>query len=159
MKKSDKITSNTQGELYESINDMKLSSWIQCIEGNIQFVRKEAKKDVLATEEEVERWFLIYDGYIKKYGLNAMYIKLLKLMQKKAILELNFVMTLETFKLTLIAIQEEKLKQALNNKGNSMSIQQSLIHLSKWMGGNLINKNEISAEQYFDLLEEYGKHN
>jgi len=148
-----------QEELWESISDMNLESWMECIEGNIQFARKNAKKDDLATEEEVERWFLIYDGYIKKYGLNVMYIKLLKLMQKKALLELNFAMTRETFKLTLIAIQEEKLKQALNNKGNSMSIKQSLIHLSKWMGGNLINKKEISAEQYFDLLEEYGKHN
>lgn len=148
-----------QKGLWKSIDDILLENWIQCIEGNLQFVRKDAKKDELATEKEEKQWFVIYDQYIEKYGLNEMYIKLLNLMKKKAILEVKFAMTRESFKLTEIAMQEERLRQTLNNKGTAMSIKESLIHLSKWMGGKLINTKEITAEQYFDLIETYGKHN
>ena len=163
--KSVSTTSDTQEEhlesidRFDSITDMILDNWMQCIEGNHQFVRKSVLKNTKATEEDIDAWFAIYDQYILKYGLGAMYLKLLKIMQKKAILELNFAITGDQFKLTEIAIQEAKLKQAVDNKGQSMSIKQSLIHLSQWMGGKIISTREITAEQYFDLIEEYGKHN
>lgn len=146
-------------ERFDSISDMLLDNWIQCIEGKLQYVRKDASDDQKATHSDSNQWFVIYDQYIKKYGLNDMYLRLMKTMQKKALLELKYAMTREAFKLTEISIQEEKLRQSVNNKGQSMSIKQSLLHLSRWMNGKIINTQEITAEQYFDLIEEYGKYN
>ncbi len=79
-------------------------------------------------------------------------------MRKKALLELNFVKTRDRFKLTLIAAQEEKLKGMLNNNGNGMTIEQALIHLSKWLGFR-IDTRKTTVVEYFNLLAEYGKAN
>jgi hypothetical protein len=39
-----------------------------------------------------------------------------------------------------------------------MTIEQSLIHISKWIG-QWINPKTITAREYFNLLKEYGKAN
>jgi len=83
---------------------------------------------------------------------------MLKVMTKKALLEYEFIMTRERFKLTEIEIQEAKLNAMLKNGGNSMTIEQSLIYLSKWLGYHL-NKKVITAGEYFNLMVEYGKAN
>jgi hypothetical protein len=44
------------------------------------------------------------------------------------------------------------------NGGNGMTIEQSLIYLSKWMG-SWINAKDISTKEYFNLMNEYGKEN
>jgi hypothetical protein len=46
----------------------------------------------------------------------------------------------------------------LNNKGSGVTIEQSLIHLSKWLG-SWINVKAITTKEYFNLIDEYGKEN
>ena len=46
----------------------------------------------------------------------------------------------------------------LENSGVNVTIDQTLIHLSKWLGTFLDSKN-ITVRQYFNLIEEYGKAN
>ena len=79
-------------------------------------------------------------------------------MKKKALIELEYVETKERFKLTEIEIQETKLKEMLANTGSGMTIEESLIHLSKWIGYRL-NTKEICVVEYFNILKEYGKAN
>jgi hypothetical protein len=134
---------------------MPLHNWIKCNEGETEFIRKENIKDEGIDEI---KWMEIYDQYIDKYGLSDVYIRLLKVMQKKALIELEFVKTNERFKLTEIEVQETKLKSMLANNGNGMSIDESLVHLSKWCGYRL-NQMEISVVEYFNILKQYGKAN
>ena len=144
---------------WESISDIILDNWMKCTDGDLRFVRINPDLETEETEEDQKEWYRIYDQYIIKYKLSAMYLKLLKTLQKKALLELEFVKTREQFKLTQLSIEEEKLRMMLNNKGNSMTIEECLIHLSRWLGGSLLNKKTLTAEQYFDLINEYGKFN
>jgi hypothetical protein len=44
------------------------------------------------------------------------------------------------------------------NNGKGITIEQSLVHLSKWMG-HWINSKNIITKDYFNLLTEYGKAN
>ncbi len=44
------------------------------------------------------------------------------------------------------------------NNGNGMTIEQTLVYLSKWAGYH-INAKKITVVDYFNLLEEYGKAN
>jgi hypothetical protein len=87
-----------------------------------------------------------------------MYKKLLNAMKKKALLEVDFIVTRERFKLTEIEMQIANLDAMLNNKGSGVTIEQSLIHLSKWLG-SWINVKAITTKEYFNLIEEYGKEN
>ena len=79
-------------------------------------------------------------------------------MKRKAILECDFVITKDKFKLTEIGVEEAKIKSMLDNKGEGTSIEKSLIYLSKWLGYR-INIKEVTTLEYFNLLEEYGKAN
>jgi hypothetical protein len=137
---------------------MPLFNWIQCNDGNFQFVRVEANTDQEPTQKDGENWIKIYDQYLKKYGLGKMYERLLKVMKKKALLECDFVITGEKFKLTQIEVEEANLKSMLANAGNGMTIEQSLVHLSRWLGYQL-NTKKITVAEYFNILNQYGKEN
>jgi len=138
---------------------MILHNWDECTKGNLLFVRKEHKKGDKETEKDAEIWDNIYSEYIDKYGLSKKYDLLLRTIKKKALLEVAFIKNRKNIELTKIAIEEERLKVMMSNKGESMSIDEALISLSKWLGGNLINKRSVTAEQYFNLLQSYGKSN
>jgi hypothetical protein len=137
---------------------MPLFNWIQCNDGNFQFVRVEANTDQEPTENDVKNWFVIYDQYLKKYGLGKKYKRLLDVMKKKALLELEFILTRERFKITQIEVEEANLKAMLANKGNGMTIEQTLVHLSRWLGYQL-NTKKITVAEYFNILDQYGKEN
>ena len=109
-------------------------------------------------ENDIIAWEKIYDSYIKEYGLSDVYKKLLNAMKKKALLEVDFIITRERFKLTEIEMQIANLDAMLMNKGSGITIEQSLIHLSKWLG-SWINVKTITTREFFNLMEEYGKEN
>lgn len=109
-------------------------------------------------KKDKESWVKIYNEYIKTYGLSSLYERMLKTMERKAMAELDYCITGDRIKLTEAEIEETKLAQMMNNKGQGMSIQKTLIHLSKWIG-YWLKTDEISAEEYFNLLQEFEKIN
>lgn len=140
---------------YTDLDDFPLLNWMKCNDGDLSFVRREGMED---EGKDDEYWFRLFDQYIQKYGLTELYQKMLKAMKKKALLELEFIQTGERFKLTEIAIEEENLRMMTINNGEGMSIEDSLIHLSKWMGFHL-DARKIKVTEYFNLLKQYGKAN
>ena len=145
-------------EYWDSINEMPLENWIKCNDGEFIFVRKSHKLGDIETDDDLKSWGIVYDDYIKTFGLSELYKKMLELMRKKALFELEFVQTGERFKLTEIELTEAKLKASLANNGEGITIEQSLIHLSKWLGFHL-NTKKITVLEYFNILKEYGKAN
>ena len=137
---------------------MPLFNWRKCIDGNLVYVRKESSLNGTQNAKDEQYWLILFDEYIQKYGLGKVYKKWIDIAAKKSILESDFVLTRNRFKLTEIEIQEHKLKSMLENKGEGTSIEKSLIHLSKWMGYRL-NEKEVTVKEFFDLMEEYGKAN
>jgi hypothetical protein len=134
---------------------MPLDNWIRCHAGDLTATRKSTKGN---ETQDIIAWYSIYDSYITTFGLGKLYNKMLQVMKKKAILECEYVITQDRFKLTLLELEEQKLKTMLSNKGNSMSIEQSLIYLSKWLG-YWVKKSEITVKEYFYLLAEHEKFN
>ncbi len=130
-------------------------NWIKCTSNDLKFVRKDKKG---TEQEDIKAWERIYDSYIAEYGLNEVYKKLLNAMKKKALLEVDYILTRERFKLTEIEMQIANLDAMMMNGGNGMTIEQSLIHLSKWLG-SWVNAKDISTKEYFNLMSEYGKEN
>lgn len=137
------------------IDEIPIYNWNKCLDGEIQYVRKNEKGN-----DKLDNivWEMLYNQYINTFGLGKMYTRLLKVMQKKSLAELDFVITNDRFKLTLIEMEEIKLKNILNNSTKGISIEQSLIYLSKWIGYWLQPK-VISVREYFDLLKEYERYN
>jgi hypothetical protein len=139
---------------YNNIEELPLFNWIKCTNGQIKFVRKDLKHgNHLLDEIHFEE---IFDSYIKEFGLSETYIKLLKTMHKKTLLELDFVLTRNRFKLTEVEMQIAKLESMVNNNKNGMTIEQTLVHLSKWMN-HWIDSKKITTREYFDMMKEFEK--
>ncbi len=143
-------------EYWASIYEMPLYNWIKCNEDNLRFSRENPDLKIKQTVEDAENWVRIYDGYIKEFGLSDLYKRMLETMRKKALLELGFVETWDQFKITEIKIEVERLKNMMSNNGDGMTIEQSLVYLSKWLGYHL-NTKKITVKEYFNLMAEYGK--
>tara|TARA_R110000751_G_scaffold76140_3_gene153212 strand:+ start:5715 stop:6119 length:405 start_codon:yes stop_codon:yes gene_type:complete len=128
---------------------------VKCTDGDLTYCRKTSKG---SPEMDSKAWEMVYDDYIKINGLGKLYTKLLKTMIKKAKAELDFCISGDRFKLTQADIEEAKIQTMLKNKGNGMTINQTLVHLSKWIGHWLTIK-ELKTQEYFDLLNEFEKFN
>jgi len=134
------------------MDELSLFNWIKINDGNIHFVRKNIDDGTPALDEF---WFSkIYDEYLADFGLSDMHMKLLKTMKKRALLECEFAITRDRFKLTEIDLEIAKLDSMMKNNGTGMTIEQSLIHMSKWMN-TWINSKNISIRDYFNLLNEF----
>jgi len=150
-----KGSSKKSHEYYKGIDDLPLYNWIECHNGKFEYTRKGSEG---TPEEDILAWQSIYDAYIHEFGLTDVQKKLFDAMKKKAILELDYVITGDRFKLTEIEIALAKLNSMLMNRGSSMTIEQALVHMSKWLG-QWINAKNITVKEYFNLLKEYGKAN
>ena len=155
-KKSRKNTSSTSKTHWRSIDELPLHNWVKCLNGEFNFVKREVNDEFGLLEQEL--WVEIYDEYLKRYGLNEIHLKHLNLLKKKALLQCDYVITKDRFKLTLIEIEETKLQQILKNAGNGMSIADTLLHIGKWIGERIKIK-EITTTEYFDLLDQFSRMN
>jgi hypothetical protein len=104
-------------------------------------------------------WEKLYDQYIQTFGLSELYKKIINQMKKKALLELDYLITGDRFKLTLIEMESRKLEaMQLNLNSGGISIDQAIVHLSKWLG-YWIRSKEICVIEFFNLLKEYERIN
>jgi hypothetical protein len=140
---------------YSAIDELPLYNWIQCNNGKFDFTRIGEEG---TPEQDVIAWQQIYDNYIMEFGLSDIQKKLFDAMKKRAIKELEYVITGDRFKLTEIEIEIARMDAMLSNRGNGITIEQMLIHLSKWLG-QWINSRNITVKEYFNLTQQYGKAN
>ena len=137
---------------YNSIEDLPLINWMKCTSGELKYVRKDLRHgNQLLDELHFEK---IFDSYIKDFGLSETYIKLLKAMHKKTLLELDFVLTKNRFKLTEVEMSIVMLENMVNNNKNGMTIEQTIVHLSKWMN-HWIDAKKVTTRDYFNMMKEF----
>lgn len=137
---------------FNDIDELPLWNWIQCTEGKIHFVRRNFNDGNEFDDEKV--WSKIYDSYLNEFGLNEKHKKMLEAIKKQTQLQLDFVITLDRFKLTQLEMQIQKLKSMVNNANSGMSIEQALVHVSKWLN-QWINSKTITTREWFNILKEY----
>lgn len=138
---------------YVSIDELPLYLWVKCTDGDKTVLRKNG---IGTEDDDLEAWDLIYNDYIKLYGLGKLNLKYLTALKKRALAELDYVITGDRFKLTLAEMEERQLETMLNNVGQNITVEQSLIHLSKWVG-QWLNAKKLTAREYFDLIGEFEK--
>lgn len=130
-----------------------MNLWIKCVDGDKSVLRK---TNIGNDETDQKAWEMIYNDYIQIYGLSKLNKRYLESLKKRAIAELDFVISGDRFKLTLAEMEERQIETMLSNKGQNITIEQSLIHLSKWLG-QWLNAKTLTAREYFDLIGEFEK--
>lgn len=141
---------------YLTIDELPLWNWIKIMDGEIHFIRK----NILDGNEIADSIVFdeLFDQYIAEFGLSKLHDKMLKAQKKRAMLELDFVITGNRFKLTEIDMQIQRINEMLKNAGSGMTIEQSLIHISKWMN-SWINAKTITTREFFILTNEFERIN
>lgn len=150
-----KITSGTQGEYWDSIDDMPLFNWLKCNEGDLKYARKHGKG---TAENDRETWLKLYNEYLSEFGINKKYEKYLIACKKRAKLQAEWVITRIKFKITEIEIQNAKIKSLELYFGEGQDVDVILIWVGKFLGYK-VSKKETTVKEYFTLLKEYGKAN
>jgi hypothetical protein len=135
---------------------MPLYNWVKCNDNLLQYARKDITKGNKIDDHLY--WVKLYDEYLEKFGLNDRYKKYLDLMRKKALLQAEYVIKKEKFKLTEIEITETKLKDLEVYFGDGQKIEVILTWLGMFLGYKIDQRN-TSVTEYFVILEEYGKAN
>jgi hypothetical protein len=139
---------------YKSLDDIPLYNWNKCMNGDLKYIRL----DMQEHNDNELHFKELYDTYIKERGLGKDYKNYLSILKKKALLQCDYLITKDRFKLTQIEIEDAKLESLTKDKGESISIEKSLIYLSKWLGYRLDWK-QVTANEYYLILDEYGKAN
>lgn len=149
------ITFFTQGEYWESIDEMPLFNWIRCNDNKLQFTRKTKKGSKL---QDLLNWERLYNEYLKEFGLDIRYKKYLETQKKKALLQAEYIATKERFKLTEIEIENQKIRDLEVHFAEGKKIEVIITYLGMFLGYKLDQKN-TTVKEYFVILEEYGKAN
>ena len=150
-----KILLYTHGQYWESIDEMPLYNWIKCNNGKLEYTRKTKKGNKV---QDYINWKLLYNEYLKDFGLDRRYKKYIEAQKKRAILQSEYIITKEKFKLTEIEIESQKLKDLEIHFGEGKKIELILTWLGMFLGYKLDQKS-TTVKEYFVILEEYGKAN
>lgn len=146
-----------QEKHYKSISELPLFNWVKINAGELNYLHKNIEE--FSSEEELQNAYeILFDDYLTKRGLSKSYKKLLDLMKKKTLLECEYIITGERFKLTEIELVEQMLRREIGKDTIDISIEKSLVFLSKWIGYRLDWK-VITLSEYYIIMEEYGKAN
>lgn len=137
---------------YQSIEEIPLFNWQKCLEGDVKYVNLENKED----SSNQEAFTKLYDEFLQKRGVNKEYKKYLDILKNKAILQCEFLITKDNFKLTQIEIEDAKIVSLQKTSEGGLSIDKTLIYLGKWLGYRLDWK-VISVAEFYSILEEYEK--
>ena len=136
---------------YSSIDNLPLRSWIKIHDGDLRYMRRDLR---IGNEKyDIMTYDKLYSAYIEEMGLGKMYIKSLNLMKKIALLQCDYIISGDRVKLTKAEMQMSRLKTMLaqNKSNDKISIEESLVHLSKWIG-SYIDIDKITARKYLDML-------
>jgi len=145
-------------KFYNDIEECPLFNWVKINEGKLNYIIKGNIQKEETEEELSEAYNILYDSYIEKLGLSNEYKKLLNLMKKKAVLELDYILQEDEFLQTKIEIEERRLKEIIKGEEKENQIEKTLIYLSKWVGYRLPIK-EVTVLEFYTILNEYGKAN
>lgn len=137
---------------YQSIDEIPLFNWQKCLNGELKYVHLELKEEA----DNQEAFNKLYDEFLQKRGINKEYKKYLDIIKKKALLQCEFLITKDDFKLTQIEIEDAKIVSLQKTSESGLSIEKTLIYLGKWLGYRLDWK-VITVTEFYSIMEEYEK--
>jgi hypothetical protein len=137
---------------YQSIDEIPLFNWQKCLNGELKYVNLELKEET----DNQEAFNKLYDEFLQKRGVNKEYKKYLDILKKKALLQCEFLITKDDFKLTQIEIEDAKIVSLQKTSESGLSIEKTLIYLGKWLGYRLDWK-VITVTEFYSIMEEYEK--
>jgi len=131
---------------------MPLYNWQECEKGNIKFVNK----DHVSRKNDIEIWSILYNQYLERFGLGVDFSEIIRLKRKLIALRCSYIINGNKKILNQIAIDEANLLKLEGLSVNGLTMDETLVYLSKWLGYRL-DKKVITIVEYKTLVDEYGR--
>lgn len=132
-----------------NIDECFVYNWRKCQEGDLSYTRKDRNKGT--EEEDIKAFELIQDSYYDVFGLGKQYLEVLELKKDIALAECELVITSDNF----IKNEIKRLKRELNNiltQSEGGDLSETLVHVSKWMGSQ-VKEKETTVLELYKMLE------
>lgn len=130
---------------------MPLYNWDECAKGFTRYVNRDQEP----RESDEEVYERLQNEYLERFGMAEHTEEFLKIKLFLIKLRLAYIETGDLSLLDQIAIEEINLRNADPSKLEGLTTDQALVHLSKWLGGGLLNAREITVTQFKTLTLEY----
>lgn len=154
MRRLRRDTSLSSERYYLEIDEFSLDRWEKCQKGDLRFVNKNSK----STELDSVVWVRLYNQYLERFGLGEEMEDYLNIQIQLVKLRSAWIQTKDDMLLNQIRIEEINLDQKDPTKHEGMTIDQCIVHLSKWVGYH-IRKADITIVEFKNLMIEYGRAN
>lgn len=133
------------------IEDITVYAWKKCQSGKLEYTRKDLKNGTL--EDDLKAWDLVYDSYIKEFGIGSEYAYILELQSDLAILKLDLIITGNRMLLNKINALNTEIENYLNrSKDSGMDITTTLIMVGKWLGYK-VNEKETTILELYKMID------
>ena len=130
---------------------MPLYNWDECTKGNVKWVHKYG----VSTLKDNDKFEVLQDQYIKRYGIGEALEEHLTIKQVLTTLRLMYVETGDKMLLNQIAIEEANLIKTDPNLMEGRTTDQALAWLRTKVP-TWIDKKIITIVEFRELLDEYG---
>ncbi len=128
-----------------SIDECMVYNWRKCQEGELIYTRKDL--NIGREADDVLAWELIQDSYYAKFGLGKDYLRVLEIQKDIALLQCDLVITGDTFLNNKIKRYKRELEEILDRPYKN-DLQETLIHITKWLGSPVREKETTVLELY-----------
>lgn len=136
-------------KFYESIEDMPIYNWFKVNNGDMRFmlVKLSTKYDGVKAREYFDK---IYSEYIDVFGISESYLKVIELKKQISVLNIEMAITGDRILKNFIKMAQIELNQ-INSKTNKTNTNEVKVHLEKYLGFRL-NEKETSVKEYYTYL-------
>ena len=139
---------------YNGIDEFPLYNWNKCQIGELSFVRKDIKEGT--EKDDAKAWEVLYDDYLKEFGFGKESEQLFELQMEITELRLDFVIGDDNYILNHIDIIQHEIDNLLKKWEKGGSITTAIVHVSKWLGSIIIEK-ETTVKIFYTMMQEYRK--
>ena len=136
-------------KFYESIEDMPIYNWFKVNNGDMRFmlIKQTTKYDGKKAREYFDK---IYSEYIDVFGISESYLKVIELKKQISVLNIEMAITGDRILKNFIKMAQIELNQ-INSKTNKTNTNEVKVHLEKYLGFRL-NEKETSVKEYYTYL-------
>lgn len=142
-----------------SIDELLLWNWRQCVEGKTEFTRVNIK--VGTKEKDAVTWLKLQDQHIDRFGLGTDQERLMELKIELAELQCDYCIDGNDFILNRINAIEQDIIDIIEKAQEGATIDECLMALSKWIGFR-VSQKEITVVEfntYLNAFQKEGKEN
>ena len=135
---------------FSDLDEFLLYNFDKCQGGEFRYVNVDEKP----TGKDEKNWLRLYNQYLERFGLGEDFDKYMTCKQQLIKLRCEFLLTGDKMLLNYINIEEVNLEKLDPSKTQGMTIDQCLVHVSKWLG-QIVSKKKITVVEFKNLVEEY----